>query len=505
MLEPARNSASLPGKSRAILTRNKNLYTDPTAHWAHDRKHPVYMIIDLKSFYASVECVLRGLDPMTTDLVVADRERGEGTICLAVSPSLKAKGVSGRARVYEIPSCLTYISATPRMAEYEKASAEIYGIYLQYFAPEDIHVYSCDEAFIDITDYLDLYGMTPKELGMELMNAILDLTSLRSTCGIGTNLYLAKVALDILSKHSPDCIGILDQDSYQARLWDHTPITDFWMIAGGKERRLARLGIHTMRQLAETAFADDSSLYREFGVDAEIMIDHAFGREPVGMAEIKGYRSLSHSISSGQVLMRDYGFEEAETVLKEMTDEVCLQMAKRGVATNSISFFAAYSHDFLDPSGCPVPAGGATVRLRTVSNDESAWIPVIAERYEKVIRRDAPIRRLGVFCNDIRDVQSSGFQLSMFNSQGRFCPDLQAELARQDKVAKMHQAVLSIKESYGKNAVLKGINLLQAGTQMERNCQIGGHRSGSTNRAAAEKMEKDRIQMRNRNAVLAGM
>ena len=510
MLPPANTAASLavssaPGaQTKAIFTRNANIHDDPTAFWAHDKDHPVYMIIDLKSFYASVECVLRGLDPMTTDLVVADRERGEGTICLAVSPSLKAKGVSGRARVYEIPTCLTYISATPRMAEYERASAEIYAIYLQYFAPEDIHVYSCDEAFIDITDYLSLYGMTPKELGMELMNAILDTTGLRSTCGLGTNMYLAKIALDILSKHSAGFIGILDEDRYKALLWDHTPITDFWMIAGGKARRLSRLGIHTMRQLAETAFADDSSLYREFGVDAEIMIDHAFGREPVRMSDVKSYKSLSHSISMGQVLMRDYSFDEAETVIKEMTCEICLRMAGRQVATSTIVFFVAYSHSWLDEHGLPVPPSSATIRLKTATCNEDTWIPSIIEKYEKLVLRDVPIRRIQICCGSLVDRKTCGYQVSMFDAKGNLIPDFETALQRQEKAQKMHATVLSIKEAYGRNAIVKGTSLLKAGTQMERNCQIGGHRAGSYDRRVIEKNARD-VQHVNHNAFLAGL
>ena len=503
MLPPANTAASLAA-SRSIFTRNANIYSDPTAYWQHDESHPVYMIIDLKSFYASVECVLRGLDPMTTDLVVADKERGEGTICLAVSASLKAKGVPGRARVYEIPTCLTYISATPRMAEYEKASAEIYAIYLQYFAPEDIHVYSCDEAFIDITSYLDLYELTPKELGMEIMNAILDATGLRSTCGIGTNMYLAKVALDILSKHSPGFIGILDEDNYRALLWDHTPITDFWMIGNGMERRLSRLGVHTMRQIAETALADDNCLYREFGVDAEILIDHAFGVEPVRMSDVKGYKTMGHSISMGQVLMRNYAFDEAKVVMKEMTDAVCLRMASRQVATNTIVFFVAYSTDFIDERGLPVPASMATVRLKTVTNDESAWIPAIIEKYEKLVRRDVPIRRIQLCCGGLVDRKACGYQFSFFDSQGCFCPDIQTELQRQNKVQKMHAAVLDIKGAYGRNAILKGTNLLKAGTQMERNCQIGGHRAGAYDRVVNEKNARE-AQPSRYNAVLAGM
>ena len=538
MLEPAYTAASLPeahSAHRALYTRNTNIYADPTSRWTCDSSHPVYMIIDLKSFYASVECVLRGLDPMTTDLVVADPDRGEGTICLAVSPSLKKKGVGGRARVYEIPRSFEYITAPPRMAEYEKASARVYSVYLQYFSRDDIHVYSCDEAFIDVTNYLELYQMTPKELGMEVMNAVLDATGLRSTCGIGTNLYLAKVALDIVSKHSPDFIGILDMDSYQATLWDHRPLSDFWMIAGGKSRRLAKYGIHTMRELARAAFCDDSFLYREFGIDAEILIDHAFGAEPVRMADIKGYGvpglcgsasgdsgsasglcgsasgssgsasglcgsasgssgsasglcgsaspsgRHSHSISSGQVLLRDYNFEDAEVVVKEMVDSLCLQMASQHVATASITFFISYSDKWTDADGLPAFATGATISIRQPSDSEMLWRPLIAGSYERTTRRDAPIRRIGICCNRVQKVSS--YQYSLFRSNGEFCTDLEEELRVQDRDRHLHDCLIQIRAAHGKNAVLKGTNLERAGTQILRNCEIGGHKSGHTDSA----------------------
>lgn len=520
MLEPAYTAASLPmshsAPHRALYTHNTNIYADPTSRWTCDSSHPVYMIIDLKSFYASVECVLRGLDPMTTDLVVADPDRGEGTICLAVSPSLKKKGVGGRARVYEIPKSFEYITAPPRMAEYEKASARVYSVYLQYFSRDDIHVYSCDEAFIDVTNYLELYQMTPKQLGMEVMNAVLDATGLRSTCGIGTNLYLAKVALDIVSKHSPDFIGILDMDSYQATLWDHRPLSDFWMIAGGKSRRLAKYGIHTMRELARAAFCDDSFLYREFGIDAEILIDHAFGAEPVRMADIKDYGvpglcgsaassglcgaasdvsaaspglygsasssvRHSHSISSGQVLLRDYNFEDAEVVVKEMVDSLCLQMASQHVATASITFFISYSDKWTDADGLPAFATGATISIRQPSDSEMLWRPLIAGSYEKTTRRDAPIRRIGICCNRVQKVSS--YQYSLFRSSGEFCTDLEKELRVQDRERHLHDCMIQIRAAHGKNAVLKGTNLERAGTQILRNCEIGGHKSGHTDSA----------------------
>ena len=281
-----------------------------------------YICIDLKSFYASVECVERGLDPMKAKLVVADPERGGGTICLAVSPTLKAMGVKNRCRVFEIPQNIEYIKAPPRMQLYIDYSARIYGIYLSFFAPEDIHVYSIDEAFIDVTNYLAMYKQTPKELSKTVMAEILRQTGVRATCGIGTNLYLAKIALDIVAKHAPDFIGELTEESYCETLWDHRPITDFWRIGAGIAARLEKHGVHTMRGITK---ANEDMLYREFGIDAELLIDHAWGRETATMADIKKYKSKSNSFSSGQVLMRDYSYDEARVIVKEMMDLLCLR------------------------------------------------------------------------------------------------------------------------------------------------------------------------------------
>ena len=262
-----------------------------------------YICIDLKSFYASVECVERGLDPMTTKLVVADPDRSVNTICLAVSPTMKRLGVRNRCRLGDVPKDMDYIIAKPRMQKYIDYSARIYGIYLSYIAKEDIHVYSIDEAFMDVTDYLELYRMSPRELGHTIMNTILEQTGIRATCGVGTNLYLTKIALDITAKHSPDFIGELDEDSYRATLWDHLPLTDFWRVGHGTADRLAKYAIYTMRDIAHT---DEDFLYRLFGIDAELLIDHAWGREPVTIADIHNYHSRTKCLSSGQVLMSDY-------------------------------------------------------------------------------------------------------------------------------------------------------------------------------------------------------
>ena len=304
-------------------------------------KQRSYLCIDLKSFYASVECVERGLDPMTTNLVVADPERSSGTICLAVSPSLKALGVRNRCRLFQIPSSLGYIIAEPRMQKYIDYSARIFGIYLRYIAPEDIHVYSIDEAFLDVTGYLKLYKMTPKELAQKLMDEILRDVGVRAACGIGTNLYLAKIALDITAKHAPDFIGILDEETYRKTLWDHRPITDFWRIGPGTARGLAKYGIHTMGQIAAI---DEEFFYQRFGVDAELLIDHAWGLEPTTIADIKKYKPKTNCLTSGQVLMRDYSFEEGRLIIQEMMDLMSLDLVEKHLVTSPVSIYVGYSH-----------------------------------------------------------------------------------------------------------------------------------------------------------------
>lgn len=298
-----------------------------------------YVCIDLKSFYASVECADRGLDPMTTKLVVADPERSEKTICLAVSPAMKALGVPGRCRVFEIPKHIEYIMAPPRMQRYIECAADIYAIYLKYIAKEDIHVYSIDEVFMDVTDYLTMYGMSAKELSIKIMQDILDEKGITATCGIGTNLYLAKIALDIMAKHVEDHIGILTEASYCQYLWDHRPITDFWRVGAGIAKRLETVGIATMEQIAK---ADEEILYRLFGVDAELLIDHAWGRESTLMSDIKNYHPKTNSISSGQVLSCDYTFEDGKLIAKEMADILCLELVEKALVTDSITLHGVF-------------------------------------------------------------------------------------------------------------------------------------------------------------------
>ena len=434
-----------------------------------------YLCIDLKSFYASVECVERGLDPMTTRLVVADPERSDKTICLAVSPAMKALGVRNRCRVFEIPPDIDYIMSTPRMALYVERSADIYGVYLTYLAPEDIHVYSIDEVFMDVTDYLSLYGCTARELGERIRADVLARTGIPASCGIGPNLYLAKIALDITAKHSPDFFGELDEESYKATLWNHRPLTDFWRIGEGIQRRLALMGIHTMGELA---MAPEEPLYKEFGIDAEILIDHAWGIEPVRMEHIKAYSSESHSLSSGQVLMRDYNYSDALTVAKEMADGVALDLVRQGKLASSISIWVGYAMTAemraaaREEGGMrawyrSIPSSGGTKRFPSPTNSREAIYRAVVELFETDVDRDTPIRRMTVNAGGVVDEGASGIQLDLF-----------ADGERLDSEHRRQEAVAAVKARFGNNAVLKGIDLLPEATGRERNRQIGGHKSG---------------------------
>lgn len=418
-----------------------------------------YMVIDLKSFFASVECVERGLDPFTTNLVVADPEREEGTICLAITPAMKALGVKNRCRVFEIPKSIDYIMATPRMQLYIDYSAEIYGIYLKYIQKEDIHVYSIDEAFIDVTAYRELYRKSAREIAVMLMEEIYHTTGITATCGIGTNLYLAKVALDITAKHADDHIGVLDEETYCRQLWNHAPLTDFWRIGAGTAKRLADYGIVTMGELAKTSEYNEDLLYRLFGIDAELLIDHAFGRETTTMADIKNYRPQNHSISSGQVLMRDYKFEEARLIVKEMTELLCLDLVDKGLITDSVTLYVGYSHTV------GYPAARGTAALRTATSSAVMIRPQVAELFEKIVNRTIPVRRINLCCNRVMD--EAYRQYDLFTTP--------ADLEKEHRIQK---SILEVKKRFGKNAVLKGMNLEEGGTTIERNGQIGGHKSG---------------------------
>lgn len=415
-----------------------------------------YVCIDLKSFYASVECRARGLDPFTTNLVVADPERTEKTICLAVSPAMKALGVPGRCRVFEIPKGIDYIMAPPRMRYYIEVSADIYAIYLKYIAKEDIHVYSIDEVFLDVTDYLTMYQMTAKELGMRIMSDILESTGITATCGIGSNLYLAKIALDIMAKHVEDHIGILTEESYRQALWEHRPLTDFWRIGKGIATRLERCGIYTMRDVAQ---ANEEMLYKLFGVDAELLIDHAWGRETTTMADIKAYKSKENSIGSGQVLGCDVDFEGGRLIVKEMADLLALELVEKGLVTNSVTLHVGYNHRFETKSA------HGTITMTVTTSSARQLIAHTEQLYEKIVDRSLPIHRVTLTFN--RVVDEIYQQYDLFTDP--------AELEREHKLQK---AMLEIKDKYGKNAILKGMNLEKGATTMERNLQIGGHRSG---------------------------
>lgn len=418
-------------------------------------KNKIYLCIDLKSFYASVECAMRGLDAMTTNLVVADPQRDRGTICLAVSPAMKALGVKNRCRVFEIPENIRYIMAPPRMQLYIDYSAEIYGIYLKYIAKEDIHVYSIDEAFLDITSYLDLYGLTAKELGIMIMEDIGSTLGITASCGIGTNLYLAKIALDITAKHTPDHIGYLSEALYRKTLWQHTPLTDFWRVGPGIARRLSSVGILTMEDIAH---ADEALLYKLLGIDAEYLIDHAWGREPVTIAQIKAYKSMHNSLSSGQVLMRDYDYEEGLLILKEMTDLLCLDLVDKKLITNSISLHVGYSRHTL-------PGVNGSQALTVTTNSVQIIMKHMTELYKRIVHPLTPIRRLTITFNDVID--------EVYEQYDLFTDPVQWEKDKQ-----IQQAVLEIKKKFGKNAILRGMDLQKAATTIERNHQIGGHKSG---------------------------
>lgn len=416
----------------------------------------IYLCIDLKSFYASVECVERGWDPLTARLVVADPERSEKTICLAVSPALKQMGVPNRCRVFQIPKEIPYKMAPPRMQLYIDYAAEIYGVYLKYIAKEDIQVYSIDEAFLDVTDYLHLYQMTAVELGRKIMQDILDTTKIPAACGVGTNLYLAKVALDIMAKHETDRIAYLDEVRYREKLWKHKPLTDFWRVGRGTVERLSNMGICTMEEIAH---ARESLLYKSFGIDAELLIDHAWGREPVTIADIKAYRPKNTSFSSGQVLPRDYEYEEGVLVVKEMADLLCLDLVDQCLVTSHISLAIGYSNQ-----KCFEPAKGSTT-LRSATSSNRRLLSYVEQLYRRIVRPGAYIRRITLTYTGVMTEDYQQF-------------DLFSDPEETEKDVKAQRAVISIKQRYGRNAILKGMNLEESATTIERNGQIGGHKSG---------------------------
>ena len=419
------------------------------------RKQRTYLCIDMKSFYASVECAERGLNPFETDLVVADPSRGQGGICLAITPKMKSRGIPNRCRLFQIPDSIKYEVARPRMKLYIEYSADIYAIYLKYFDPRDIHVYSIDEVFIDVTDYLAVYGMNGKSLAKKLMNEIAATKHIPATAGIGTNLFLAKIALDITAKHAEDRIGYLDEAIFRSTLWDHEPITDFWQIAAGTAKRLRHYGIYTMRGISQ---ADPKLLYKVFGVNAELLIDHAWGRESCLMEDIKNYRSKSHSVSFSQILPRDYNYEEARIVLREMILHGCHELMRRHVVTQKIWIAVGYSKERL-------PMAHGQSRLPSAVSVSSVMQPVVMQLYDSITDRETPIRRLAVSFCDVCDEECQGYD---------FFTDWDAV----DRERRREKAVMEMAEKYGKNALLRGTSLLDAATQRERNEMIGGHRAG---------------------------
>lgn len=490
-------------------------------------KKRTYICIDLKSFYASSECVDRGLDPLTTNLVVADLSRTEKTICLAVSPSLKAYGISGRARLFEVisqvkrvnearlqkairmkrvakdengkyafagssfddpaiqadPSLeLSYITAPPHMARYMEVSAQIYSIYLKFVSPEDILAYSIDEVFMDITGYLNTYRMTAQELVKTMIREVLYTTGITATAGIGTNLYLAKIAMDIVAKKMPaDKDGVriaeLDETSYRYLLWDHTPLTDFWRIGAGTARRLGSRNIKTMGELARMSTYDEEWFYKTFGVDAEILIDHAWGLEPCTMEDIKAYKPSTTSISEGQVLSSPYDYEKARLIIKEMADSIVMQLVDKHMVTDSITIDVGYDRENVDRGDyigtvctdhygrmVPKPAHGS-IKLHAATNLGSKILPAVTELFDRIADKKLLVRRLTI-CAGRLAPDDGCQQIDMFS-------DVEAE----EREKKLQDAVISIKKRYGKNAILRGISYEESATMRDRNGYIGGHKA----------------------------
>jgi len=506
----------------------------------------VYIAIDLKSFYASVECHERGLDPMTTNLLVADSTRTEKTVCLAVSPTLKSYGISGRARLFEAiqrvkaanaerrkrapnhtftgkssnhlellanPSLeIDYIIAPPRMAHYMEYSTWIYQIYLKYVAPEDIHVYSIDEVFIDATPYLRARGVSGYEFAKMLIRDVLKTTGITATAGIGTNLYLCKIAMDIVAKHTEadeDGVRIaeLDEASYRRKLWSHTPITDFWRVGHGYEEALRQVGIYTMGDIAkcsvgsENDFYNEGLLYKLFGVNAELLIDHAWGREPCTIADIKAYRPEANSISSGQVLQHPYDFTKARLIVREMTDLLVLDLVDQGLVTDQIVLTVGYDIENLssaaqraqyqgdistDRYGRKIPKHAhGTANLGTHTSSTKRILEATMELYDRIMDKKLSVRRINVTAahvipeSEAKEKITVCEQISMFDEPDSIesQEQRQEDAAAEEKEKRIQKTLLEIKKKYGKNAILKGMNLEEGATAKDRNRQIGGHKA----------------------------
>ena len=485
-----------------------------------------YIAIDLKSFYASVECVDRGLDPLNTNLVVADKSRTDKTICLAVSPPLKAFGISGRARLFEVISrvaevnavrraangrlegksvfadvirsrpevAVDYIVAAPRMARYIESGSEIYGIYLKYIAPEDIHVYSVDEVFIDVTHYLGVYGLSARELAQKIIRDVLEQTGITATAGIGDNLYLCKIAMDIVAKKMPADeygarIAELSERSYREKLWEHRPITDFWRVGAGYARSLARRGMFTMGDVARCSIENSELLYKLFGKNAELLIDHAWGRESCTMDDIKSYKPQSRSLSSGQVLSAPYKYDKARLIIREMAELLALELLDKRLMTDQIVLSVGYDKENLkkaagysgkvraDRYGRAVPESShGSENIGRFTSSTALIVGAVTRLFERIAERGLTVRRMYIVANHIiredeAEAAAHGGQLSLFDSRNAREDEL---LARERNIQK---AILSLHKRFGKNSVLKGMNLLDGATSVERNRQIGGHRA----------------------------
>lgn len=449
-----------------------------------------YIAIDLKSFYASVECVERGLNPLTTNLVVADESRTEKTICLAVSPSLKAHGIAGRARLYEVvQSGLDFVIAKPRMAYYMRYSARIYSIYLRFISPEDIFAYSIDEVFIDATSYLKMYKMSAVQLAQKIMKTVYDETGITATAGVGTNMYLAKVAMDIMAKHAePNSDGArvaeLDEMSYRKKLWGHRPLTDFWRVGRGYAKRLESVGLCTMGDIALCSERDEDYLYRMFGVNAELLIDHAWGYEPCEIKDIKNYRPKNSSFSSGQVLKEPYNFEKARVVAIEMAEEMALSLLSKRFVADQVVLTVGYDKISLnnysgetakDFYGRTIPKHAhGTYNLARHTSSARLIREAVLSLFDELVQRDLFIRRITIGANHVLSEGDScelaPKQLTLFTNEED--KKMDAELKKEKRA---NEAVIKIKQKYGKNAILKGINFEDGATGKDRNMQIGGH------------------------------
>ena len=475
-----------------------------------------YIAIDLKSFYASVECVARGLDPLTTNLVVADMSRTEKTICLAVSPSLKSYGIPGRARLFEVvqkvreinsyrrgryrgelrkgiydnPAILSdaslaldYIVAPPRMSEYMKVSSKVYATYLKYISAEDIHVYSIDEVFMDVTGYLKSYGCTAHELAIRMIRDVLKTTGITATAGIGTNMYLAKIAMDIEAKHSPaDKDGVriaeLDEMSYRRKYWEHTPLTDFWRIGHGIARKLESRGMRTMGDVARMSVINDEVLFKLFGINAELIIDHAWGWEPCTIQQIKNYKPSSHSLSVGQVLSEAYTFEKARVVIREMADSLALDMFDKHSVCDQMVINVCYDSSCagnfkgeieMDHYGrkVPKPVHGSQ-NLSRFTSSATDIIEAVTTVYDKIVDRNLLVRRMYVVANNVvPEGSEQTCQMSLFDEH----PE------QDERERRRQEAILKIKKKFGKNAILRGLNFEEGATQKDRNSQVGGHKA----------------------------